>query len=275
MSPTALLLLLAQAPPADQVGDGTDLLSLLLLLFSGGAALYVPFLLWMAFWCVRNDSEWVVWLWIILLFQPLGAFIYFLARWLPAANLPQPDFARRFLRKGEVRRLEIAARQIGNAYQFVELGDALREIGQRERALAAYSSALEKDPENLQALWGAGSVHFQQEDYRSAHERLSKLIQIDPGYKFGDVSLLYAKTLLALGRRDDAAAHLVGHIRRWRHPEALYTLAQLYHADNSPDQARDQLQALIMDIDASPRAIARKHMAWKSRAQKLLRRLPN
>lgn len=268
------LLLLAQAPP-EAAEPGWSLLGLLALLFSLAGLLYIPFLLWMAIWCVRRDPEWTVWLWIILLFQPLGAFIYFLARWLPGANLPQPDFAQRFLRKGELQRLEIAARQIGNAHQFIELGDALRETGQLPKAASAYDQALAKELANPQALWGAGWVAFQQEDYQQAHTHLSKLVEIDPAYKFGDVSLLYARTLIGLGRREEAIEHLEGHIRRWRHPEALYVLAQLYYAESCFDESRGHLEALIMDINGSPSAIARKQMTWKSRAQKLLKRLPS
>lgn len=268
-----ILILLAQPPP-EMADQGWSLWRWILVFFGGGTLLYVPFLLWMAIWCVRKDPEWMVWLWIILIFQPLGAFIYFLARWLPGADLPQPDFARRFLRKGELQKLEIAARQIGNAHQYIELGDALRETGQYEKALSAYSQALEKDERNLQALWGSGWVHFQCEDFHSAHERLSKVVELDPGYKFGDVSLLHSKTLVAMGQREAAIEHLQEHIRRWRHPEALYVLAQLYFAENCLDEAREQLQALIMDIDSSPAAIARKQMSWKGRARKLLKRIP-
>lgn len=266
--------LLAQDAPPDAVGDGWSLLPWIGLLFGGGTLLYVPLLLWMAIWCVRNDPEWTVWLWIILLFQPIGAFIYLLARWLPGTKLPAPDFAQRFLRKGELQKLEIAARQIGNAHQFIELGDALRETGQFDRAASAYADALAKDADNLQALWGSGWVHYQQEDFQTAHERLSRLVALDPAYKFGDVSLLHAKALIAVGQPDVACGHLERHIKRWRHPEALYVLAQLYFADNEFDAARTQLQALIMDIDSSPAAIARRQLQWKSRAQKLLRRLP-
>jgi hypothetical protein len=268
------LLLLAQAVPAEVPDGGGSVLRWFLMLLGGGTFLYIPFLLWMAIWCVRKDPEWTVWLWIILIFQPFGALIYFLARWLPGANLPQPDFAQRFLRKGELQRLEIAARQIGNSHQFIELGDALRETGQMPKAATAYEQALAKEPANPQALWGAGWVAFQQEDYQQAHAHLSRLIEIDAGYKFGDVSLLYAKTLVALGRREAAIEHLESHIRRWRHPEALYVLAQLYFADNCFEESRDHLEALIMDINASPTAIARKQISWKSRAQKLLKRLP-
>jgi hypothetical protein len=267
------LLLIAQAPP-EAVEPGWSLLGLFALLSGLAVLLYIPFLLWMAIWCVRRDPEWTVWLWIILLFQPLGAFIYFLARWLPGATIPRPDFAQRFLRKGELQRLEIAARQIGNSHQFIELGDAQRETGQLPKAASAYEQALAKDATNPQALWGAGWVAFQQEDYQQAHRHLSKLVEIDPAYKFGDVSLLYARTLVALGRRDEAIDHLEGHIKRWRHPEALYVLAQLYFVENCFDESRGHLEALIMDINGSPSAIARKQATWKSRAQKLLKRLP-
>ncbi len=236
--------------------------------------LYVPLLLWMAWWCARHDPERGVWLWIILLFQPLGAVIYFLARWLPASQWEPPDFLRRFTRQGEIHRLQIAASQIGNPHQFIELGEALRETGQMVEAGAAFKNALAKDPDNLQALWGAGSVCFHEHNYEQAREHLSKLIAEDPTYKFGDVSLLHAKTLRCLGQNDAARAHLEEHIRRWRHPEALYLLASIYVDQGEFRQAREQLQALIMDLDSSPRAIARKHMVWRGRARKLLRRLP-
>ena len=269
-----ILPLLAQAQPVDPEAGAWGFWSFVGLLFSCGNVLYVPLLIWMAVWAVRNDPEWRIWVWIILIFYPLGPFIYFFARWIPGTNIPAPDFAQRFLRKGELQKLEIAAQQIGNAHQFIELGDALRETGQLDRAAIAYDDALAKDADNPQALWGRGWVAFHQEDFQTAHKNLSKLVSIDPAYKFGDVSLLHAKTLIALGQRDEACEHLEGHIKRWRHPEALYVLGQLYFADNCLDEARSHLQALIMDINSSPSAIARKQMSWKSKAQKLLKRIP-
>lgn len=272
------MLLLAQisdAPPPDvPFLEPEPGIGLWQLLYAWGRLPYLVFLIWMAVWCLKNDPERFIWMWIILIFHPIGAFIYFFARWLPGANVRAPGLLRQVTRRREIHRLEIAAQQIGNPYQFIELGDALRETGRWGESLNAYVQALQKDPSNPQALWGAGCGQFRSRQFEAAFDSLSRLLAIDPDYKFGDVSLMYAKTLHALHRSDESRTHLEKHIKRWRHPEALHLLACLYADDGRPDEAREQLQALIMDIDASPSAIARKQSAWKGRARCMLKRLP-
>ncbi len=232
------------------------------------------FVIWMAVSCYRNDPDRFIWLWLIIIFKPIAAIIYFFARWLPGANVKAPGFMHKLTRKREINRLQIAAQQIGNPHQFIELGDALRETGQWDQSLNAYLKALNKDPENPQALWGAACGQFRSKQFEVAHDNLAKLLAIDPAYKFGDVSLLFGKTLHALDRSNEARAHLEGHIKRWRHPEALHLLASLYADNGQTAAAREQLQSLIMDIEASPSAIARKQTAWKRKAKTMLRRLP-
>lgn len=277
---TAIILLQSDAPPVDPAADPAyyvDPVSPFVLLFAWlmtcGSWLYLPFLIWMAIYCARNDPERYVWLWIIIL-VPFGPFIYLLARWLPNQNLRAPGFLQRWTRGPEIQRLRVAARQIGNAHQFVELGDALRETGRNSEAADAYGRAIEKDPQNLQALWGGACIDVRQHRYTEAKAKLEQVIDADPAYKFGDVSLLYGKTLHALGEAEAARDHLEKHTRRWRHPEGVYLLADLYANAGEHRQAREQLQALIEDLDGSPRAIARKHIFWKSRARRMLRRLP-
>lgn len=243
-------------------------------LYGWGSWIYWAFLLWMLIYCLRNDPERYIWLWVILIFQPLGAVIYFFARWLPSTRLEPPSFLRKWTRGGEIQRLRIAANQIGNPHQYIELAEALQETGQTEAAGAAYRAALEKDGENLQALWGAAGVDFRDEDYAAAREKLEKVLAQDPSYKFGDVSLLYGKVLYRMGEREAAREQLEKHTKRWRHPEGVFLLATLCADAGQTQQARDHLNGLIMDIDGSPRAIARKQLFWKSRAKRLLRRLP-
>jgi hypothetical protein len=232
------------------------------------------FVIWMIIECLRKDPDRFLWLWVILILQPIGPWIYFFVRWLPSSDFRLPKGMQRWSRGKELHRLEAAAMQIGNAHQFIQLGDALRETSRPVRAGRAYGEALAKEPENQQALWGASHVDFEQKQYESALPRLERLLEIDPQYKFGDVSLLCGKTLYEMGDRARARSHLEKHVQRWRHPESLFLLATLEAESGHLAKARSTLQSMLMDINGSPRAIARKHVLWKSKARKLLRKLP-
>ena len=229
--------------------------------------------IWMIVDCVRREPDRFFWLWIILFFPWFGSLVYFFARWLPSNQIRTPASLRWWTRRRELTQLETAARQIGNAHQFVLWGDGMREAGMPARAQAAYRTALDSEPTNLQALWGTAQVNMQQSEFDAALEKLQQLIEIDPQYKFGDVSLAYGRALVETGRLEDAELHLKQHVRRWRHPEAMYLLAELMADRGGVVEARGQLEALILDIDGSPKGIARKHRRWKSRAHRRLQRL--
>lgn len=235
--------------------------------------LYGAFVLWMLIECVRKDPEKYLWLWIILIVPGVGPIVYFFVRWLPERNFQAPGWVRGFARGSEIRRLQSAAMQIGNPYHHVQLADALRETWQFERARDSYARALEKEPANLSALWGAALIELHDKSYESARAYLEKVLQLDPQFKFGDASLAYAKTLISLERTDEAIGHLEEHVKRWRTPEAVYLLATLYAQTGRDDAARSHLQTMLLDIDASPLSIARKQGAWGRRGRQLLRKL--
>lgn len=234
---------------------------------------YFVFLIWMLIYCLKNDPERYLWMWVIVVLWPLGPFIYFIARWLPSSQVRMPAFTHRWTKQREIRQLETAAIQIGNSHQHAQYGDALKSIGKQEEALAAYEKALAKEPTSLPALWGAATMEFKLEKYDSAKVHLEQVLAIEEGYKFGDVSLLYGKTLRELELKEEARLHLEKHTKKWRQPEAMYVLANLYVENDQPDQAKVALQNLIIDLDSSPKAIARKHVFWKSRAKRLLRKI--
>ncbi len=234
---------------------------------------YLAFWIWMLVDCARKDPDRYIWIWIVL-FVPLGSLIYFFVRWLPNNDFRMPRALRQMARGREIERLEIAAQQIGNAHQHIQLGDVLYEVGKHDRAKAAYAVALAKDGNNTQALWGAAQVDYQLKDYATSRDRLQKLLAIDPQYKFGDVSLLFGKALYQTGDRPSAKEHLEKHIVRWRHPEALFLLATIEAEAGNSDEARAHLQAMVMDINGCPRAIARKYGIWKSKARRMFKKLP-
>lgn len=239
-----------------------------------GTWVYTAFLIWVAYICVRDDPEARFWIWIVLALQPIGPFLYLLIRYLPTRDWQGPRWLRRFTRGGEMRRKEIAAHNIGNAHQFIELGDIRREVGQWDGACESYEQALAKEPDNIAAHWGAGQCEFHAKHFEEAKVHLAAVLKKDHAYKFGDVSLLQGRVLQALGDDPVAIAHLREHTRRWRHPEALYILADLLAKQGEAAEARRLLDGLLMDLEAAPKAIARKQMFWKGRAKRLRRSLP-
>lgn len=236
--------------------------------------LSTAFWIWMIVYCIRNDSERQTWLWILFFFPGVGPLIYFLARWVPSSSLTMPTFLKRWTDAGKIQRLEASARQIGNPYQFIEWGDALRDIKLWEPAAGAYRQALQKEPKNLPALWGLANCLTSLENFAEARAPLATIMSIDPAYKFGDVSLLYGRTLHALGERDAELEHWRSHMKRWRQPEASYTLAQILIERGENVEATQLLQNMIADIEITPRALARKVFFWKGRGKKLLRSIP-
>ena len=260
-----------QMPMEDPTSSG--LLMLVELIASLMTVPYFVFLIWMLIHCYRTEPDRFFWVWIMIIAQPIGPVAYFLLRYLPSKEYPAPAFMRRWTRGRELVRLETAAQQIGNPHQYIQWGNALREVGYQDRANEAFSQALKKDPNNIQALWGCAQIATTQKRFADVRLLTRKILDQDPQYKFGDVSLENGRALKELGEFDAARQQLEWHIRRWRHPEAMYMLAELCANQGETKVARDHLLALIQDINGSPLAIARKHGRWKSRAKQLLRKL--
>jgi hypothetical protein len=241
--------------------------------WSVGSLIFAAFTIWMLVECLRKDPERNLWWWIILFIAPIGPIIYFFVRWLPESRIGPPRWLHGLTRGREVRRLQAAATQIGNPYHHVQLGDALRETGQFERARASYDRALAKEPDNIAALWGAAQVDLQLGAVDSACQRFARVLELDPQYKFGDASLAYAQALVAMNRTSEATAYLEKHVKRWRQPEGVYLLAQLNSKSGQIEEARRHLELMLLEIEASPLPIARKQGTWRRRGQQLLRKL--
>ncbi len=235
--------------------------------------LYGIFWIWMLWHCLKTEPDRMLWLWVLLVIPGIGPVLYFVLRYLPSTEIRPPSFLRRWTRGAELARLETAAMRIGNPHQFIQWGDALRDVGRYESAAAAYNNALAKDALNLQALWGAAQVAAIQKKHEQTRDWTRQILEQDPQYKFGDVSLAHGKALVELADTVAATRHFEQHVKRWRQPEAVWLLAKLLAEQGQSQPARDHLQSLLHDINGSPTAIARKSGRWKSRAKQLLQTL--
>lgn len=245
--------------------------TLLYYLYSIPGLIMTVFWFWMLYDCIRNEPDRFIWIWVIFLFNYLGALIYFIVRVLPRMNLPQVAILNRWKQRKEILEAEAAARHIGNAHQYTRLGDLYRNSRQMERAHEAYQNALNKDSEHAPALWGAALMLLHRKQYDRAKETLEKLLQQEPTYQYGEASLAYGTTLLELGDRDGAARHLSEHLKRWSQPEAHVHLAEIYMQNHQDEEARKHLEKVVDNMKSAPAFHYRKNKKWFSKARRLLR----
>ena len=233
----------------------------------------IAFWAWTIYDCARHESDKVSWGLILLLFNLLGAAIYFVIRWLPRSS----PFVYRLMNRGkqqrDLQRAIADVRSIGKAYQYIKLGDIYRDMNDRGHALAAYHQALAKEPDNTQALWGVATIEIKSNHYQRAADCLHKLMSLKPDHKFGDASLAYCQALYKLGDFNAAEHQLDNHIRCWSHPEAFLIMAQIkVHQQNAPG-ARELLATMIANVSSSPAFHYRKHQHHIKQGQRLLKSL--
>jgi hypothetical protein len=228
------------------------------------------FWLWMLYDCIRYEPE-RSWIWILILLNFPGAVIYFIFRKFPTIRQQPPRFLGRWFRGKEIRQAEIDARNIGNTYHFVKLGDILRETGQYEKAGEAYRKALETEDSNVEALWGAAVVDMKAGRFKQAHEKLTRLMEIDYGFKFGEAAKAYAATLLELGELETARKQAEKCAKRWDDPESAVLLAQVLIREGRHDEAKKCLENLIDELKGNPHLGTHGYRKWMWRGRLMLR----
>ena len=237
------------------------------------------FWIWMLYDCVQNEPDRSTWLWLLIILNLPGAVVYFLSRVLPrlgvssprGPDLPALKGIGRWTRRQELWNAESAAKSVGTAHHWTVYGTLLQDVGQADKAFESFSKALEKDPAYSDALWGAGSSAMELGRYEEARAPLEKLLEVAPAHKYGKASLEYGRTLIQLGERDAARAHLEKHLQRWSHPEAMLLLAALLKQQGETQPARELLEKMIRDVRGGPHYHYRNHKPLVRQAERLLR----
>jgi hypothetical protein len=228
----------------------------------------------MIFDCIRHEPTGSRWLWSIFLLNFPGAVVYFAVRKLPDLDLPIPNFFQPWSRKEALWSAEAGVSKIGNAPQYVTLGNVLREMGKLDRALECYSEALVREENNSDAMWGCAKIEIKRKQLHIAMEHLHALFTNEPDYRGGEASLQYGKVLYELAQWSPAQAHLQGDLKRWGHPESLLLLARIsVYYDDDRLAARNYLDTLLGRLNAQSRSTDRKHQHLIREAGKLRKTL--
>lgn len=233
----------------------------------------LAFTIWMAIDAYQRASEFF-WVWIIILFQPLGAWIYFFAVKLRSLRIPRfsgGDGAPRWQRKLSLKELRYRAERSPTVVNRLALAERLMDSGAHDEALPLLEAVVAAEPNYGQAQ--------------------------------------HALALCQLGRGEPAQAvpvlrRLLERDRRWSNYRAWHTLIEALDALHQPEEAlqaareltkmmptlenRCRLAERLIDTKRRPEAIALLEQAledhsyaplgarwrnwrWARTAQKLLR----
>ena len=201
----------------------------------------------------------------------IGALVYLSNQGSKDQNRKTLNLLRRLQLQQELHKAKIGARYIGKAHQYLTLGNVLLELGEFDRAQLSYTKALNKDPRNSYALWGAALVASYQNRWAVASRHLELLLKIDPKHLQGDASLLYAKVLFNLGKWSIARTQLNEDIYYWGHPESMVMLAKIEIQDGNIEIANKMLENMISKLKGAPTYHARRYQLVIKEAENILR----
>jgi hypothetical protein len=211
------------------------------------------------------------WLWIIILFGPLGAFAYALVEMVPDFGLMRGSM-QGFSRRGRIKRLRVLVLENPSAGNYEELGDLLLEEKKYAEARQCFDQALGSRTDHIDPFYRRGITAFELGDAAAALPDLERTVKTDSRYDYSRARLYYARTLAALGRNDEAAK--VFETLTEGTTEALCYAAEFFAGHGRGGEARELIERIAARKRTMPAYQKRRERPWLRRASTLRRRLP-
>jgi hypothetical protein len=230
------------------------------------------FTLWMAVEAVRRGDG-NRWLWIILVFGPIGAGVYFFSEYLRGGALNGMVFRPRSATAADVRKAEVEVRRLDNAVTWTEYAALLRSRKDFARACEASARAVERAPTDPSALYEHGLCLMGAGRFTEAVPPLAALVAKDPTHDTDNALFALAKAEHAAGALAAAGAHLQELADRRSRPEILYELATVQARLGERDAANRSLHRIIDEAELVPAYLQRNVRPWVRRARAAIAKL--
>jgi FimV-like protein len=230
------------------------------------------FTIWMAIETVRRGQT-CPWLWIVLVFGPIGSAVYFFAEYLGPASLRWRACSNRVTR-GDLKVAELEVRRLDNSQAWANYAQALRLRHELPAAADAARTAVQKDGENPHALFELGQSGLSQGQYVETAQALEKLIEIDGSHEPAGAKYALAEAYHKSGNPESARAVLEEVAKTSSLPKVLYSLAELQVACGRSDEARQSLHRIIDEAEYVPAYYKKSEIrGWVRQARKKIRQL--
>jgi hypothetical protein len=222
----------------------------------------------------RNRGQDQMWFWVILWFQPLGAWAYFVAVKLPqlrghSAGPGLPGLGTLFQRRASLDELRYKAEHIPTLANRLALAQRLIEKGQYEEAVPPLREALKTEPDHGQILYSLALCHVRAGRPLEGIPHLDRLLGRDPRWSNYAGWHLLAEARAAAGDPAGALEACRGLARLAPTLQHHCLLAEHLLAAGHTGEARGLLERSLRDHDFAPTPIRRRNRRWASRARKL------
>ncbi len=227
--------------------------------------------IWLAIDAYRRSTEYF-WIWIIIVFQPLGAWIYFFAVKLPALRIFRHTSSKPLWQpKLSLAELHYRAERAPTVVNRVALAERLMEQGRHDEAIPHLEAALALDETYCQVMHDLAVCHVACGEADLALPILDRLMKRDA--RWSDYRAW--KTLIeaqdALGRHEDALASCRDLEKRVPTWENKCLLAERLLHGGHREEAIKVLDQALEDYHFAPFKQRVRQWRWARRAQRLLK----
>lgn len=220
------------------------------------------------------------WTWIIVLGSYLGVAVYALTQILPdlqndpRARRAAGDLVKRVDPTRDLRKLRDELARADTVKNRLSLGAEFLALGEASEAEAIFRGCLKgmhaSDPDILLAL---AQAQFGQGKAAQCLQTLEDLIAANPEFRSPDGHLLYARSLQALGRANEALAEYQALEESFPGEEARIRLAELLIAEGRGNEARAWLEKCLERVRIAPAYYRKAQRGWSDRAKAMLKEL--
>jgi hypothetical protein len=231
--------------------------------------LQMAFTVWMMVDAYQRGAE-TIWYWVILFFQPIGAWAYFFAIKLRTLRRPGIRSGVSWQRRPSLDELRYRADRTPTLANRFALAERLMEKGAYAEAVPHLEAVLAIEPDYCAALHALAACRLATGDAEQAVAPLEQLLHRDDRWANYRAWRTLIDVHLARGKPADALAACREFSKRQQTLESKCLLAEHLLANGRPAEAGPLLDQALEDHDYAPWSIRWRNWRWAREARQLL-----
>ncbi|MEE8409766.1 MAG: tetratricopeptide repeat protein [Myxococcota bacterium] len=232
--------------------------------------LQLAFNAWMLVDAIRRRMDYY---WFFIILMPLGCWIYFFVVKIHDYNLSSFKRLLTLENPASVNDLRATVEETPSLDNKLELANALLEEKEFSEAEALYLEILERDEEEVDAIYGLSLTRIATNESHAATTALARVIEADPSFRDWEAWFDLAYAHWQIERRDEAVAVLRRLVEKSPRIKHKVILGNYLARNGNKDDARTVLEEAVSDYKNATGFVKRHAGRWAREARTTLRSL--